>query len=238
MDFYEVITKRRSVRKYSARPSKEQLDGLREFLRTVKPLDAGIRVEMIVAGPESVRKTHADDAVLFYSESKGDYLLNCGYMLQQVEFYLQTHGIGVCWMGMGKTTFEAPEGTEHVIMLTFGIAEGSLYREAGDFKRKELKQLVHPYFANDALELARYAPSAVNTQPWRFRDGGDCIHIYQAEPGFILKIAGVFRMNCIDMGILLEFLAVIYEHNGKTAVFAKSDAPKISGLTYIISINK
>ena len=48
---------------------------------------------------------------------------NIGFLFQQMDLYLQTLGLGVCWLGMGKLnpkTTQQVEGMKFVIMLAFG----------------------------------------------------------------------------------------------------------------------
>jgi len=240
MDFYDVITKRKSVRKYSGRPSDGQMSALKDFIGGIKPLYGNIGVKMILAGADKVKGkgNGAEDYLLFYSEDKPNARVNCGYILQKAEMFLQVNGIGVCWYGMGKTELPAECGYKFIIMLAFGVPEGEQFRELKDFKRKALKDTAD--FESEIFDIARLAPSAINIQPWRVFQDENRYHIYRAEPGFPHAILGklIVGMNQVDMGIYLSVLEEVYAHFGKTAVFTAETAPARKGLEYIISVNK
>lgn len=65
--------------------------------------------------------------LLIYSEEKENFLLNIGYMVEQLDLYLANKDIGVCWYGMGKTQESDYGNLKFVIMLALG--KGQL----GDF---------------------------------------------------------------------------------------------------------
>ena len=85
------------------------------------------------------------------------------------------------------------------------------------------------------LEMVRWAPSAVNKQPWRALVDGDCIHFYlKRSKGF--ASSDVLDMQRIDLGIALCHFDLAAKELGLTPEFALSD-PSIpdSDLTYIAS---
>ena len=142
-----------------------------------------------------------------------------------MDLYLQTLGLGVCWLGMGKlnpkTTTEV-EGMKFVIMLAFGHPKGDQLRQnLKGFKRKDMEKITDK--ADPRLEAARLAPSAVNSQPWYFTHDGNTLHVYCSKKG-----------SRLDAGIALAHLYV--EHPETFRFFAAETAPMISGSHYIGSI--
>ncbi len=163
--------------------------------------------------------------ITIYSEKKEGYLENIGFLFQQMDLYLQTLGLGVCWLGMGrmnpKTTTEV-DGMDFVIMLAFGHPKGDQLRHDGKgFKRKSLEQITDK--ADPRLEPARLAPSAVNSQPWYFVHEGDIIHLYCS-----------LRGSRLDAGIALAHL---YVANKETFRFFKAEKmTDLPGYGYIGSV--
>ena len=72
------------------------------------------------------------------------------------------------------------------------------------------------------LELVRWAPSAVNKQPWRAVAGENAVHFYLKHTrGFVSDTVG--DMQKIDMGIALCHFALAAEENGLNIQFCIND---------------
>lgn len=168
--------------------------------------------------------------ITIYSEETDGWLENIGFLFQQMDLYLQSLGLGVCWLGMGrmnpKTATEV-EGMKFVIMLAFGHPKGDQLRhELKGFKRKTLEQIADQ--ADHKLEPARLAPSAVNSQPWYFTHEGDMLHVH------CIPNDGLSYMNRIDMGIALAHLYVANEE--AFCFFKEENAPTVADYNYIGSV--
>ena len=212
MTWKETIYKRKSVRKYTDEPvAQEVLDDILQFVAAAKPLLPDIKVHAEVVAKDRVRFFQAwktPQLLAFYSEPKEGYLENAGFILQQVDLYLQSRGLGSCWLGLGKLRQEAPpEGMEFVILMAFGNTEEQLRSGAGEFKRKSLAEIAD--WEDETLEPVRIAPSSVNSQPWYFTHEEEKLHAFCSRKGF-LKHAMLGYMNRIDMGIALAHLYVCY----------------------------
>ena len=108
MDLKEMITKRRSFRKYTNEPvGEELLARIMAFAKSAKPLLPGIGVHMEVVTKEQVRfmlPWKTPQLIAIYSEPKEGYLENAGFILQQIDLYIQSLGLGSCWFhGKGRT---------------------------------------------------------------------------------------------------------------------------------------
>lgn len=234
MQLSELIDKRRSVRKYADKPVDVQiLKKITAFCTEAKPLHPDIRVEAKIVPQEQVRfylPWKTSQLIAIYSENKPGYLENAGFVFQQVDLYLQSLGLGSCWMGLGKvrTPETAPEGMEFVILLAFGYPEGDFYRSGpADFQRKSLSEISD--LPDERLEPARLAPSSTNSQPWYFIHEGDTVHAYRSEQG-LLRHKALGNMNRIDMGIALAHL---YVANEDTFRFFQSDnSVQLKGYCY------
>lgn len=234
MNLNDMIYKRRSVRKYADRPVDTQtLQKISAFCAKAKPLYPDIRLEAKIAAKEQVRfylPWKTPQLLAIYSEDKPGYLENVGFIFQQVDLYLQSLGLGSCWMGLGKlrTQENVPEGMEFVILLAFGYPEREFYRSGtGDFQRKALSEISD--LPDERLEPARLAPSSTNSQPWYFIHEGETVHAYRSEQG-LLRHKTLGAMNRIDMGIAL---AQLYVANENTFRFFQADAPvQLKGYCY------
>lgn len=236
MEMKEMIEKRKSVRKYTGVPvDAATLLSIRSFFASVKPLYPDIKVHWDFVEKEQVRfylPWKTPQLIAIYSEKKEGYLENAGFLFQQMDLYLQSIGLGVCWLGLGKMREKvdaAIEGMEFVILLAFGHPEGEALRQSKEqFQRRSLNEISDR--EDDRLEPARLAPSSTNSQPWFFTHAGEHIHAYCSLKG-LARHVGLGSMNRIDMGIALAHL---YVTNPETFRFFREAAPaEKKGHTYI-----
>ena len=232
MELKDMITRRKSVRKYAETPVGEDiLQALEAFLATAKPLDPTIKLCHRVVDKEQVRfyfPWKAPKLLAIYSEEKPGYLENVGFLYQQADLFLQSKGLGSCWMGLGKVRADdPPEGMTFVILLAFGWPDEPFRQGPGDFKRNaEIADR-----PDEALEPARLAPSSTNSQPWYFVHGERSIRVYCSQRG-LLKHTMLGTMNRIDMGIALAHLYVAHPN----FCHFTEEAPDLKGYRYTCSI--
>lgn len=213
MELKEMISKRKSVRKYTGVPvDAATLQDIRSFGTTVKPLYPDIKLHWQIVETEQVRfylPWKSPQLIAVYSEKKEGYLENVGFLYQQMDLYLQSIGLGSCWLGLGKMRGEdlavTEQGLEFVILLAFGHTEDALRSGPADFKREPMIKIADREDA--ALEPARLAPSSTNSQPWYFTHEGNVIRAF-CSTGGILKHKTLGVMNRIDMGIALAHMYV------------------------------
>lgn len=212
MNLQETIYKRQSIRKYKKTPlSDETLDGLRNFIDNARVLNPSIKWSYDIVDSDNFRvlqRFKAPHAVLMFSEKRQNYLQNIGFIFQQVDLYLQSNGIGSCWIGAGgPKNYENPNPEQDfVIMMIFGYPQGELYRELSQFERKIICEISDE--RDSKLMPARYAPSAANTQTWYFAHNEDgSYNMYRNRRKFRLN-KKMDMWNQIDMGIALAHMYV------------------------------
>ena len=235
MQLHEMIEKRKSFRKYTGVPVEESvLQQIREFSKNAVPLYPQIRVCWEIVEKEQVRvflPWKTPQLIAIYSENTPGYLENAGFLFQQLDLYLQSIGLGACWLGLGKMREKLPglrEDMEFVILLAFGHPAEDLRTGPEQFQRKSLAEIADTEDAR--LEPARLAPSSTNSQPWYFTHGEDVIHAWCSQKG-LARHVGLGAMNRIDMGIVL---AHMYVANPDSFRFFQAEAPeKMKGYAYI-----
>src|SRR5690554_4719083 len=137
---YEMIYKRKSIRKFDNQFSlnKEELEKVKNKIENLIPLVDNIKVKFKIVERSITTAKHGEYCLLLYSENKQNYLLNAGYMLEQMDLYLESLNIGVCWNGMAKVKQKQIEGLDYVIMLVFGKSHPNSFRNnVKQFKRKK-----------------------------------------------------------------------------------------------------
>lgn len=243
-ELYKAIFKRKSIRKYDMTPlSQDKIAEIKEFTDNLKPLDGSIKHSFSFIGENDARfllpLKLAPHYICLFSDKKDGYLMNAGYLLQQVDLFLSANNIGSCWLGtakLNKNVQAQRNGLEFVIMLAFGNAAEQVHREStSEFKRKSISEVTSIVGMEKLLEPVRLAPSASNTQVWFF--SGDAKEIVVRRTKLNLIKASLYgKMNQIDIGIALCHLWLSLDHEGKTAVydFNKADVP--SGYEFMAKI--
>lgn len=233
MTLNEMIYERKSCRSFTNVPVNAAIiETIKAF--PMKPLYPDIKVHWDIVPRNQVKcicPWTTPQLLTIYSEEMDGWLENVGFLFQQMDLYLQTLGMGVCWLGMGKMNPKsAPEveGMKFVIMLAFGHPKGDQLRhDLKGFRRKRLEQIADK--ADPRLEPVRLAPSSVNSQPWYFTHDGETIHVYCARKDII------GYMNRIDVGIALAHLYVANE--GTFRFFVSEKHTAVPGYGYIGSVN-
>lgn len=218
MDLKETIYKRQSIRKYDeASLTEEALDEIRQFIHSARVLNPDIDWSYDIVGRDNVRtlqRFKAPHYLLMFSQVKDNYLQNIGFIFQQVDLFLQSKGIGSCWVGAGSPKdYENPKGQKFIILLAFGKPQGRLYRESTEFQRKIICEISDQ--RDSKLMPARLAPSAANTQTWYFTHNDDGSYNLYRNKRKIRLNKKMDVWNQIDMGIALAHIYVANEDTFK-----------------------
>lgn len=244
-NFYKTIFKRKSIRKYDLTPLEDQkLIEIKEFVSKIEPLYDNIETEIRLVQKEEINllvPIKAPHYLMMTSQNKEGYLTNAGYMLQQVDLFLSTNGLGSCYIGMALPTKDTKSGSklDFILILGFGNPAEEVHRESiSQFKRKPLIKITDIIGSDEILEPARLAPSATNSQPWFFTGDNGVINCYCIKSN-IIKALVYEKLNKIDMGIAICNITVAAKHLGKqveviTDKAAQDDHPK--GYYYIITL--
>ena len=219
-DYYKQLFKRKSFHFFigGEKTTEEDIASINEFIKTVKPLYPDIKTEIVVVKEKDTTcRRGADYCILFYSETKGEYLRNIGYIGEQIDLYLIENNIGALWFGIGKPKVQRNNDLEYVIMIAIKrMPENSFRKDMFKSKRKAIEEI----WSGEQLELTnivRFAPSACNTQPW-FMDNKDKeLSVYRyKKPGKrgIMPVDKVMYYNRIDIGIFLFILETCLNKEG------------------------
>ncbi|MHC1682979.1 MAG: nitroreductase family protein [Clostridiaceae bacterium] len=217
-EYYDMIFKRKSFRRFNntLKLSNDELCDINEKIITLIPLIDNIDVKYRIVRRDETNCKRGEYCLLIYSEEKENYLLNLGYIFEQLDLYLASKDIGVCWYGMGKTQESEHENLKFVIMMALGKGLPSEFRrDYRKSKRKETQEIWSGISGLETIsEVVKYAPSACNTQPWRVVCEKNKLKIYRTTNiKSIMPKDKVPFYNSIDMGILLYFLELSLLHN-------------------------
>ncbi len=242
-ELYAGISKRKSTRKYImiSLPNKTLMN-LKAYANSLKSLLANIKHEFSYLETKDVKNLlpiKAPHYICLYSEKKDNYLMNAGFLLQQIELYLSNNNLASCWLGMAKPTKEVPmlkNGLEFVIMLAFGASSELIHRkDVTEFKRKTLADISSIVDGEALLEPARLAPSASNFQPWFFSGNKDNIIVSRKKLN-LLRAPLYGKMNQIDIGIAICHLTLSIREQGKEASFTFTEELAPEGYEFMAKI--
>lgn len=210
---YDTIFKRKSFHLFKGlgkeKLSQADLDNIIAAYKTFEVLYPNIQTDIKIAKSQ---KRNAEYDILIYSEKKDNYLMNAGYIGEQLDLYLQKNNIASLWYGLGKPNEKTYNDLDFVIMFCIRKASNqSKYRkDMYKAKRKDLRDTWQGDYLDIANE-ARFAPSAVNSQPWYVKNDGKTLTVYRyKKPGRIgiMNTKSARYFNRIDIGIYLCFLEI------------------------------
>ena len=218
---YQMVFKRKSfhIFKNTLIISEEELAQIETAFLECKPLIPEIKVSMkIVPAAATTCKRGQEYCILLYSEKKEGYLPNIGYLGQQLDLILASMNIGALWFGIGKTDVRSDGELDFVIMIAIAKMEETKFRKnMFKSKRKPIDEIWFGEYYLKAANIARFAPSACNTQPWIVESNKQELRVFRyKKPGKrgIMPADKVSFYNRIDIGIFLLILEVCLKHGG------------------------
>ena len=261
MNMLETVKTRRSVRTFDGKPlTKEDLEKLREFIPTIRnPYDIPVEFILLDAkanGLSSPVLTGESMYVAAKVEKQPHAEEAFGYSFEKLVLYAWSLGIGTTWIGgtMKREHFEKAAGLKgNQIMpcisplgypaVKMSVRETLMRKGVKADERKPASELFfdQAFFLPlsedrkeiaDALEMVRFAPSAVNKQPWRIVRQGRVYHFYlKHDKGYIGKATG--DLQKVDMGIaIFHFMSGV---NGSLAI-SDPGIPAETDVEYIASV--
>lgn len=249
-NFYEVVMGRKSVRTYDGKKlTAEDQQSIKDCAAGItNPWD--IKVDWVFMDAEefglSSPVLSGDKMYVAGLVDNVPYAdVAYGYSLEQLVLYAWSLGIGTVWIGgtMNRAHFESSAGLTEgrrmpcISPLGYPAARKSVKEVMmrKGVKADVRKPLSEIFFDGDlstpleetgsiaeAMELVRWAPSAVNKQPWRIIRKDGRYHFYlKHDKGFISDEVG--DMQKIDMGIALYHFVKGLEEAGMTPAVSMED---------------
>ena len=218
---YSMIFKRKSFHRFpdagSGVITEGELEEIKAAYASFDTLYPDIKTEIRILPASKVNfRRDAEYCILIYSEKKDNYLMNAGYIGEQLDLYLVERNIGTLWFGIGRPDQKSYNGLEYVIMIAIKkIDDESLFRkDMFKAKRKPLEEIWEGESLGIA-EIARFAPSACNLQPWFVKNEGGRLTVFRYKNPLrrgMMPFALVSYYNHIDAGIYLCILELCMAH--------------------------
>lgn len=223
----DAITDRHSVRKFDNRCLTDStIELLKQACIEAPRLMSDGRAVMISTGAETIftgPMLKNVPACLALVGPEGNYLAaaNIGYIGEYLVLKATSLGLGTCWVTgtfrseKVNSLIDLNEGEKVIAVVAMGyscgkagLVERIVKTAVKTSTRKPLNELMkegkclanHPQWVQNALEAARWAPSAMNRQPWRFEVDSDGIRVFPLAP----ENAG----HWLDCGIAMAHLEI------------------------------
>ena len=263
----ELVRSRKSVRTYDGRAlSPEDREKIEAFIDAPEaPFGVPVRIVLLDAAEHGLsspvltgEKLYAAGLVPRLPNSEAAF----GFAFEKFVLYAWSLGVGTVWIGgtMKREHFEKEAGRGEgelmpcVTPLGYpakkrAVRDTMMRKGIGADSRLEAEKLFFDgdletplagekkAAAADLIELVRWAPSAVNKQPWRvvWKDG--LWHFFEKkDKGFVNEATG--DLQKIDVGIALCHLFLGLEASGKKPELLLCD-PGVAlpdGVDYVASV--
>ncbi len=243
-ELLKLIRGRKSVRSFDGKPVRaEDREKIEQYLPTItNPFGIPVRFVLLDAKEHGLSSPVLSGETL-YAAGKVDKVPHAeaafGYAFEKLVLYAWSLGIGTTWIGgtMKRELFERAAGLSEGEMMPCitplgypakkrSLRETMMRKGVGADSRLPAEKI---FFDGtwgtglpaekqkeiaDLIEMVRWAPSAVNKQPWRIVLSGQDFHFYEKrDKGYLSEKAG--DLQKIDVGIALCHFVSGLEEQGK-----------------------
>lgn len=264
-ELLELIKTRKSVRTFDgSQISEEDRNSIEKYMQEVSnPFDIPVKFVLLDAEENGLSSPVLTGEKLYIAgkvEKKPFADIAFGYSFEKVLLHAWSLGVGSVWIGgtMKRELFESAAGlgqgeimpcisplgypakkrSVKDTMMRKGIGADSRFDNSKLFYANEWgNPLEISEELADVFEMVRWAPSAVNKQPWRVICKDGIYHLFEKkDKGYDNPKTG--DLQKIDVGIALCHLVLGLENIGKAVELEVSD-PGIeipSDAEYIVSV--
>lgn len=227
MTQYEMIFKRRQVRRYSGTPVEQSvLHSILDYAANASQF-VGQRAIVKLLSADEMDGGQAPYYLLGYCDACAEAYANVGYVLQAADLYIQSIGLGSGWFMNAKPK---TENERFCIALAFGGTDVPLRQSAAEFKRVPASTIACE--DNAVVQAVRLAPSSLNSQPWKIEFETGRVIVRDAGRGITRAILKN-KLNKIDVGIAARHAVAALEQEGKNHIIA---VPVQEGKSFRIEI--
>ena len=244
----DLIRQRKSVRTFDGKPlCIDDRSALENYTASLtNPFSVPITFRLLDVkeyGLSSPVIVGADTYLAAKVEKAPNFEIAYGYSFEKVCLYALSRRIGTVMLAasLSRAAFEkameVKDGEVMPVASPVGYpAEKKSIRESlmrKGLKADDRKPFDQLFFEGDfnhplpqtnpyakALEMARWAPSAANGQPWRAVVDGDSVHFYEAKT---MKDSPLGDIQKVDVGIALAHFDMTLEEEGVKGTYSFSD---------------
>ncbi len=248
-ELFNIIKGRRSVRTFDEKPvSAEDRAKLEEYIGTISnPFGIPVSLVLLDAKEHGLSSPVLTGESLYVAGRVSDGPYACeayGYSLEKLVLYAWSLGIGTTWIGgtMKREVFEKAVGLDEGELMPcvsplgypakrMSVREVMMRKGVGADNRMSADRFFfdgaweRPFASGsdprlyEVIEMLRWAPSAVNKQPWRIIAADGCYNFFlKHDKGYVSAKMG--DLQKVDMGIALcHFVSGLEDQNRDPEVF-------------------
>jgi nitroreductase len=246
----DMIRKRRSVRTFSGESLKsEDRAAIEQFIQsTTNPFGVPVDFRLLDAKEHGLSSPVVVGADLYLAAKvrrRNHYEVGLGYSFEHACLYAESLGLGTVMLAasLSRAAFEKAMDVrdDEVLPVASPVGYPAQKRSIREsLMRKGLKaderipferlffyeRYGNPLTASsagvyaDALEMARWAPSAANKQPWRAVVSGDVVHFYEEKS---MRDSPLGDIQRVDVGIALAHFDLTMREDGHGGRFVEAD---------------
>ncbi len=265
--FTDAIPGRKSVRTFDGAPLRpEDREKLEKYMKELtNPFGIPVECVLLDADKEGLSSPVIAGETLYVAgmvEKKPYADVAFGVSFEMLVLYAWSLGIGTTWIAgtMKRDKFEAAAGLKEGWMMPCisplgypakkrSLKESMMRKGVGADSRLPAEKLFFDGSFDKPLageklaalgevpELVRWAPSAVNKQPWRLVAEDGRVHFYEKkDKGYVGDATG--DLQKIDVGIALSHLLLGLEARGKNPSVTAEDPgiPVPADTEYIVTV--
>ena len=243
-DLIEIIKGRKSIRTFDGNTlSDAHRQVMEEYMKDIpNPFDIPVEFVLLDAKEHGLSSPVLSGERLYVAGkvAKKPYAdVAFGYSFEKLVLYAWSLGIGTVWIGgtMKRDLFEkaaqlesdemmpcvsplgypAQKRSLKETMMRKGVgADSRIMSDKLFFEAEWGQPLESDDVMSEVLEMVRWAPSAVNKQPWRIVHKDGAYHFYEKKDrGYISDVTG--DLQKIDVGIALCHFIMGLEYKGMKA---------------------
>jgi nitroreductase len=265
-ELLELIKSRKSVRSFDGRALlAEDRARLEQYMETISnPFGIPVRFVLLDAKEHALSSPVLTGETLYAAGlvAKGQNAdLAFGFSFEKLVLYAWSLGIGTTWIGgtMKRELFERAAGLAEGEMMPCisplgypakkrSVRESMMRRGVRADERMPADRLFFdgawdiPYTPEneeirEALEMLRWAPSAVNRQPWRIVAKDGAFHFYEKQDrGYVSDKTG--DLQKVDLGIALCHFVTGLESRGMQpeVLMQAPEIPVPDGILYVATV--
>lgn len=263
----DMIRQRKSVRTFTGEPlTNEDRAAIDQFIQSpTNPFHVSVDFRLLDVKKYGLSSPVVVGADLYLAAKVKRckyYEIAFGYSFEHVCLYAESLGVGTAMLAasINRAAFEKAMDVQNDEVLIVASPVGypaqkksireSLMRKglkaderipfAQLFFNKQYGNQLTPSSAGvfaEALEMARWAPSAVNKQPWRAVVSDDVVHFYEEKT---TKDSPLGDIQKVDVGIALAHFDLTMQEDSHNGRFVEND-PRIAlpeNVQYIISYER
>ncbi len=268
-ELLKTIKGRKSVRTFDGRPvSTEDRDKIEQYIRTIEnPFGIPVRFALLDAGTYGLSSPVLNGESLYVAGMVGRTPRAeeaFGFSFEKLVLFAWSLGIGTTWIGgtMKREVFERAAGLAEGEMMPCvsplgypakkrSIKETMMRKAVGADSRIPAEKIFFDRVWDhglspekqaavaDLIEMVRWAPSAVNKQPWRIIVSDQGYHFYEKhDKGYISEKTG--DLQKIDAGIAIcHFVMGMEEHGDKPRLAIDNPGLEVpENVDYIATVKK